>query len=109
MAPRPGQEGREGGGVDPQVRIGETAQFPTPPAYATSLANNAGSMLPPDSTTTAVLLTISSLPTRSAASATAPPGSTTSFSSWNAKLTARATSASVAVTPSATSARLTSN
>jgi len=36
------------------------------------------------------------------------PGSTTSFNSWNAKATARATSASFAVTPSATSVRLTS-
>src|SRR5258708_36402632 len=74
----------------------------TTPTYATCLATSSGAILPPDSTTTAVLATISGLPARSAASATAPPGSTTSLSSWNAKPTARSTSPSVAVPPSAT-------
>ena len=43
---------------------------------------------------------------QSAASATAPPGSTTSLSSWKANATARATSCSLAVTPSPTRLRL---
>ena len=52
------------------------------------------------------LAAMSILPAISAASATAPPGSTTSFNSRNAKPTARATSSSLAATPSPTSARL---
>ena len=61
--------------------------------------NSSGSTLPPESTATTILFFTSSLPAISAASATAPPGSTTSFNSRNAKATAAATSASVAADP----------
>ena len=80
--------------------------MPTRSPHATRRANSSGSTLPPDSTTTAVFPATSSLPASSAASATAPPGSTTSLSSRNAKATARATSSSLAVTPSPTRVRL---
>ncbi len=63
-------------------------------------------MLPPDRTAAAILPVTSTLPVISAASATAPPGSTTSFNSENAKATAAATSSSLATTPAPTSDRL---
>jgi hypothetical protein len=59
----------------------------------------AGSMLPPDSVAITVLPFTSTRPASSAASVTAPPGSTTSFSSRKANATARATSASLTATP----------
>ena len=48
-------------------------------------------MLPPERTATAILPVTSTSPVISAASAMAPPGSTTSFNSENAKATAAAT------------------
>ncbi len=75
-------------------------------AYATSLWNSSGSMLPPDRTATTTLPFTSSRPASSAARPIAPPGSTTSFSSRNANATARPASASVAAIPSPISSRL---
>src|SRR5215472_9470165 len=74
--------------------------------HATRRENSSGSTLPPDSTATAMRPRTSILPASSAANATAPPGSTTSLSSRNAKPTARPTSSSVAATPAPTSSRL---
>src|SRR5579871_3910669 len=73
---------------------------------ATSRENTSGSTLPPDNTATATLPLTSILPLSKAASATAPPGSTTSLSSANANATAAATSSSLAETPAPTSERL---
>src|SRR5215467_12634004 len=70
---------------------------------ATSRENTSGSILPPDSTATAILFLTSTLPCITAASATAPPGSTTSFNSAKAKATAAATSSSLTATPAPTS------
>ena len=64
--------------------------------YATRRENSSGSTLPPESTATATLPVMSILPVIKAASATAPPGSTTSFNSAKAKATAAATSSSLA-------------
>src|SRR5271169_555182 len=74
--------------------------------YATSRENNSGSTLPPDRTATATLSLTSILPVITAASATAPPGSTTSFNSVKAKATAAATSSSLTTTPAPISERL---
>src|SRR5581483_4426606 len=78
----------------------------TDAGHATSRENTSGSTLPPDKTATATLPLTSILPLSNAASATAPPGSTTSLSSANANATAAATSSSLADTPAPTSERL---
>src|SRR5262245_10548791 len=71
--------------------------------------NSSGSTLPPESTATTTLFLTSSLPAISAASATAPPASATSFNERTANATAAATSSSVAETPSPTRELLISN
>src|SRR5580692_10569427 len=103
---------RSGGGVAVSGRRWRDAN-PVLPAggrgvirYATSRENSSGSTLPPESTATATLSLTSILPVITAASATAPPGSTTSFSSVKAKATAAATSSSLTTTPAPISERL---
>src|SRR5258705_4760867 len=89
------------------VSYGRCLRIMRPDDHATRRWNRSLSTLPPESTATATLPLRSILPASRAASATAPPGSTTSFSSRNANATARVTSSSLAQTPSRTPGELT--
>src|SRR5262245_29843965 len=71
-------------------------------------ANSEGSTLPPDKTAATVRPLRAILPARIAANDTAPPGSTTSFSSRKAKRTAALASASLTARPPARCRRATS-
>src|SRR5262249_39070950 len=70
--------------------------------HAPRREKSSGSTLRPESPATAILPRTSILRASSAANPTAPPGSTTSFSSRNANETARPTSSSLAATPAPT-------